>query len=124
MLHDDNLAVIPTFPTWVSWLRASGVEAASSLPGHRFDSSSMVLDATLEGQGVSLDRSALGEHDLRNGRLIRLFDHDFPVTHDYFMIYPETSPCLRKIETLQRWLMEEARKSTATTEPLRQGMSA
>ena len=53
---------------------------------------------------LSLDvykRQALGEHDLRNGRLIRLFDHDFPVTHDYFMIYPETAPFLRKIETLQ-----------------------
>lgn len=111
ILHDDNLSVIPTVPSWGKWLDFSGVEVTEPLTGHRFDSSSMVIDATVDGRGVSLGRSALVEHELKLGRLVRLFDHDYPVTHDYFMIYPETSPRARQIQVLLDWLRAEAGQS-------------
>lgn len=108
LLHDDNLSVVPTFPTWATWLRAAGVQTDDELPGHRFDSSSMVLDATLEGRGVSLGRSALASNDLESGRLVRLSEFVYPVTHDYFLVYPNSTPKLRQIEALQHWLIAEA----------------
>lgn len=117
LLHDDNLSVVPTFPTWATWLRAAGVHTDDDLPGHRFDSSSMVLDATLEGRGVSLGRSALVSSDLEAGRLVRLSEFDYPVTHDYFLVYPHTTPKLRQIEALQNWLVAEANATKCNWAP-------
>lgn len=108
LLHDDNLSVVPTFPDWMKWLNAAGEPTPVDPAGHRFDSSSMVLDATLEGRGVSLGRSALVSHELEAGRLVRLFDFDYPVTHDYYLVYPHTTPRVREIECLHKWLMAEA----------------
>lgn len=110
LLHDDNLSVIPTVPNWTRWMTHFGIDVKSLIAGHRFDSSSMVLDATIEGRGVSLGRSALVEQDLRIGCLVRLFDLDYPVNHDYFMIYPETSPRARQIQILLGWLRNESEK--------------
>lgn len=108
LIHDDNLSVIPTVPTWTRWLEHFGVAPGGPIPGHRFDSSSMVLDATMQGRGVCLGRSALVEQELRHGRLVRLFDLEYPVTHDYYVIYPETSPRARQIKILLDWLRAEA----------------
>lgn len=111
LLHDDNLKVIPTYPDWHRWLEAAGVKVAEELPGHRFDSSSMVLDATLEGRGVALARSALVARDLEAGKLVRLCDFVYPVTHDYFLVYPNSTPKIRQVRTLLNWLLAEAEET-------------
>jgi LysR family glycine cleavage system transcriptional activator len=111
LIHDDNLNVIPTFPDWHRWLEAAGVTVKGELTGHRFDSSSMVLDATLEGRGVALARSALYARDLEAGRLVRLTDFVYPVTHDYYIVYPNSPPKLKQIQQLHRWLRSEAEQT-------------
>lgn len=111
LIHDDNLKVIPTFPDWHRWLEAAGVPVKGELTGHRFDSSSMVLDATLEGRGVSLARSALVARDLDAGRLIRLTDFVYPVTHDYYIVYPNSTPKLKQIQQFHGWLTSEAKQT-------------
>jgi LysR family transcriptional regulator, glycine cleavage system transcriptional activator len=117
LIHDDNLNVVPTFPNWGTWLRAAGVQTGDDLPGHRFDSSSMVLDTTLEGLGVSLGRSALASRDLDAGRLVRLLEFDYPVTHEYFLVYPKTTPKLRQINALRNWLATEADATISSWAP-------
>ncbi|MGR3804050.1 LysR substrate-binding domain-containing protein [Marinibacterium profundimaris] len=114
LIHDDNLKVIPTFPNWQTWLGAAGVDAPDSLPGHRFDSSSMALDAALAGRGIALARSALAARDLQLGNLLRICDFTYPVTHDYFLVYPNSTPKQKQLETLQAWLQLEARQTQAS----------
>ena len=109
LIHDDTLNVIPTFPNWAAWLRRAGVEVQDDLPGHRFDFSPMVLDATLDGRGIALGRSALVVDHLEAGRLVRPFAFDYPVTHDYFLIYPHAAPKLKAIRLFEAWLRDEAK---------------
>lgn len=108
LVHDDTLNVIPTFPNWSTWLRQQGVEIGDDLPGHRFDFSPMVLDATLEGRGIALGRSALVADHLAAGRLVRPLGTDYPVTHDYFLIYPHAAPKQKQIQIFQNWLRVQA----------------
>ena len=117
LLHDDNLKTVSTFPTWPMWFRALGIDGVEATGGHRFDSSPMVVDATIESRGISLGRSALVERDLAAGRLVRLFDWTYPTTHDYFIIYSNAALKARKIQLFRDWILSEAANSVVSPLP-------
>jgi len=112
LIHDDNLSVVPTFPTWPRWFEAAGVHDAKPQGGHRFDSSPMAIDAAIEGRGIALGRSALIADDLDAGRLVPLSSFRYPVTHSYHIIYPSAAVKTRKIIQFRDWLIREARKTS------------
>jgi LysR family glycine cleavage system transcriptional activator len=120
LIHDDNLSVVPTFPTWSRWLLAAGVREIGPHGGHRFDSSAMAVDAAIEGRGIALGRSALIADDLSSGRLIPLSDFLYPATHSYYIIYPNTALKTKKIIQFRDWLVREAAKTPGALGPVRQ----
>jgi LysR family glycine cleavage system transcriptional activator len=112
LIHDDNLLVVPTFPTWQRWFEAAGVYDVKSPGGHRFDFSPMAIDAAIEGRGIALGRSALIADDLESGRLVRIAAFCYPITHYYNIIYPIAAVKARKIIQFRNWLITEARKTS------------
>jgi LysR family glycine cleavage system transcriptional activator len=53
LLHLDDRT------TWATWLEAAGVDDARALHGPVMNRASMVIDAAVDGQGVTLARTSL-----------------------------------------------------------------
>ena len=109
LLHDDTMNKVETFPDWTRWLEFAGVPHLATTRGHRFSLSTLAIDATMGGRGVSLGRSGLIETELNEGRLIRPFDLQYPVTHDYFLSYPKDSPSIEPMMAFRDWVIDSGR---------------
>lgn len=58
LLHEDGPERDPSCPDWSAWLRGTGKPLASAAPGFRFNQSSLIIDAAIEGQGSASQNSA------------------------------------------------------------------
>ena len=94
--------------TWATWLETAGVGDAEALHGPVLNRASMVIDAAVDGQGVTLARTTLAAWDLINGRLIRPFALALPLAKSYWIVGPRASAALPKIVTFRDWLLTEA----------------
>ncbi|CAA9533066.1 MAG: Glycine cleavage system transcriptional activator [uncultured Sphingosinicella sp.] len=91
---------------WPDWFAAAGVPAPA-IRGPMFDSSSIMIEAALQGGGVALAPVAMFERELREGRLVRPFDAEV-VTGGYWITRlksKERTPAMRAFED---WLVGEA----------------
>lgn len=109
LLHDDTMIKVETFPDWARWLDFAGVPHLAHTRGHRFSLSTLAIEATIGGRGVHLGRSPLVEPDLAEGRLVRPFDLRYPITHDYFLIYPRESPNIGPMMAFRDWVIDQGR---------------
>ncbi len=110
LLHDDDAR-----DDWRIWLVAAGVDLTTIDParGPRFDDSSMMLQAAIEGQGVAIGRSALAANDLAAGRLVGPFDLSLPWRMDYYVVCPRGNEHVPKIAVFADWLLETAAREAA-----------
>ena len=102
LLHLDDRTI------WATWLEAAGVGDAEALHGPVMNRASMVIDAAVDGQGVTLARTTLAAWDLINGRLIRPVALALPLAKSYWIVCPKASAMLPKIVTFRDWLLAEA----------------
>jgi len=86
LIHDDTLIADPKVPTWADWFKAAGIANVDVSRGLRFDSADHALDATGQGAGALLIHDLLAYDDLRNGRLVKLFDIALPSTRGYHFV--------------------------------------
>jgi LysR family glycine cleavage system transcriptional activator len=108
LLHDDSPDSDPTCPNWQAWLRARGATTVDVARGPRFTQSSLVLDAAIQGSGVALAKATLVENDLREGRLVKLFEAPQPVDFAYYIVAPHRLLSLPKVAAFAAWLRSEA----------------
>lgn len=94
--------------TWQEWFLRAGVDKPRLADGPRFPDTNMALQAALADQGVALVRSAHVGDDLESGRLIRLFDVDYPSTSAYYVVCPNGRENQPKIKAFREWLQAEA----------------
>jgi LysR family glycine cleavage system transcriptional activator len=94
---------------WMHWLKAAGQTGIDAYAGLKYQSSVMVHQAAIEGQGVAIAQKVLVDDDLRRRLLVRPFKMscdrgDFT----YYLIYPKNrlrNPSFRKFRS---WLLEQA----------------
>jgi LysR family transcriptional regulator, glycine cleavage system transcriptional activator len=108
LLHDDSPEQDASCPSWRMSLRAAGIEAVDAERGLHFNQASLVLEAASAGRGVALAKSRLAADDLRNGRLVQLFDVAQPVDFAYWFVCPPTKATLRKVALFRDWIVREA----------------
>lgn len=90
LLEGKTLLRLPRQP-WKPWFCAAGLSWDEPETGPLFSDAGLMLDAAAEGQGIALARSALVEHDLVTGRLVRLSNISVPSGSAYCAIcLPET----------------------------------
>ncbi len=106
LLHLDNRQ------DWVKWLSEAGVKNADLTRGPVFNQASMAIDAAVEGQGITLARTALAAWDLAAGRLVRPFALALKVPYAYWIVSPRATADLPKIATFRAWLLAEAAEET------------
>ncbi len=101
----------PAHPNWEDWFEKVGQEGVMVVEGPRFPDTNMALQAAKDGQGIALARSAHVCEDLKAGKLVKLFDYDYPSNVSYYLICPSGKEDTPKIASVREWLLAEASKA-------------
>ena len=99
------LHVVGFLEDWQVWLTAANVDGVDPTGGLKFDLILNALQAAIDGLGVALGRTALVEGDLATGRLVAPFDISLPIEAAYYVVAPEQTADLPKIEAFREWLI-------------------
>ena len=94
---------------WLRWFAVAGV-AAPLVRGTVFDSSLTMADAAVQGLGVALLPALMFDREIRQGRLVRLFDIEVS-TGAYWLTWLKSKRATRAMEDFRSWLRAEAIRS-------------
>lgn len=89
---------------WLDWFRAMDVPVTGALRGPVFEDANVLLRGAAEGQGAVVGWLPLIDQDLREGRVVRLFDEDITPTHGYFMENWKGGQPRRDTDAVMTWL--------------------
>lgn len=118
LLHEE-MAPLPDFPTWATWLEAVGLTASvDATRGPRFSHSHMMLQAAIDGRGVCLGQSLLAADDIAAGRLVAPFaampPTALPTGYAYYVVCPQVAADRPKIKAFREWVMTEIAAAAAS----------
>jgi LysR family transcriptional regulator, glycine cleavage system transcriptional activator len=104
LLRDDHLEA---WPRWFEALGASVPERARYL---EFTDSSMLVEATVQGQGVGLARRSLAVDELATGRLVLAFPRVAPLSVglSYYLVGPRENFRRPEVAAFRAWIHKEA----------------
>jgi LysR family transcriptional regulator, glycine cleavage system transcriptional activator len=103
---------------WRQWLDFAGVTGVDPSRGPILNQASMAIDAAVDGQGITLARTALAAWDLIGGRLVRPFEIAMPVSYAYWIVCSKAVAKLPKIVAFSEWLLAEAAEDRRQLERL------
>ncbi|MBE1283357.1 MAG: LysR family transcriptional regulator [Rhodobacteraceae bacterium] len=89
---------------WLDWFAAMGVEVDQPLRGVVLEDANILLRGAVEGQGAIIGWLPFVSQDLREGRVIRLFDEEIRSTHAYFMEVFGEDRASKAVKVVADWL--------------------
>lgn len=99
LLHEDS------DESWRQWFAHAGLkEFPDPVPGPRLGDCNLALQATLQGQGISLAYSPLVQDLLDSGKLSRLLDIEMPSKLLYSLVFPRHSLNQPRIAAFRGWI--------------------
>jgi DNA-binding transcriptional LysR family regulator len=94
---------------WPDWFARRGVAHAPASFAYRFDRAFMALDAAVQGLGVALESTSIGELHLHKGRLRPVFQQPwFLPVQAHFLVYPSRHAQRNEVKNFVMWLREKA----------------
>lgn len=105
LLHDET--PYEGRPTWLSWLKAVGVDTVDGSRGLHFNRVSLALAAAVEAQGIVLSLEQLASDDLDKGRLVIPFSYSVPLDQAYYVITLDNSTDAEHVVAFKHWLHKE-----------------
>ncbi len=108
LLHDGSPDADESCPDWTMWLAARGVKHIDGARGPRFNQSSLVIEAAMNGRGLALAKRALAQADLDAGRLVTPLDIATVVDFAYYVVHPKPKGRLPQVKAFVNWLKAEA----------------
>ena len=108
LLHDGSPDADESCPDWSMWLAARGVKGVDGARGPRFNQSSLVIEAAVNGRGVALAKQTLAQADLDAGRLVQPFEDATAVDFAYFIVHPKAKARLKQVRAFTAWVLAEA----------------
>jgi LysR family glycine cleavage system transcriptional activator len=94
---------------WPDWFTRRGVVTTPTAFAFRFDRAFMALDAAVQGLGVTLESTSIGELHLRSGRLRPVFQQPwFLPVQAHFLVYPAGHAQRSEVVSFIKWLREKA----------------
>lgn len=97
LIHEDS------YTQWSQWLHAAGIETDGALTGPRLWDANLGFDAALAGQGVALTSNLMVAREVKDGRLVELFDTNIRVG-GYFLQTAGTNWQDARIVRFRHWL--------------------
>ena len=108
LLHDGSPDLDDSCPDWPMWLAARGNKSIDGTRGPRFNQSSLVIEAAVNGRGVALAKRTLAQADLEAGRLIAPLQIATQVDFAYYLVHPKAKGRLPQVKAFTSWLEGEA----------------
>jgi len=109
LLHDGSPDADESCPDWSMWLAARGVKDIDGQRGPRFNQSSLVIEAAVQGRGIALAKRTLAQADLDAERLVTPFEISTDVDFAYHLVYPKAKGRLPQVKAFVTWLTDEAK---------------
>lgn len=106
-ISNAKLLCFATPDHWPCWFHAKGLTGYNKLDRVSFSHLMLALDAAIAGQGVALSALKLVEHDLRQGRLVRLPGEPVATGFSYYIVARREA---RHVAAFTDWIIEEAAK--------------
>jgi LysR family glycine cleavage system transcriptional activator len=91
------------------WLAARGLKTVDGQRGPRFNQSSLVIEAAVNGRGVALAKRTLAQADLEAGRLVAPLQIATAVDFAYYLVHPKAKGRLPQVKAFGAWIEAEAR---------------
>jgi LysR family glycine cleavage system transcriptional activator len=108
LLHDESPDADQSCPNWQMWLAARGLRDIDGQRGPRFNQSSLVIEAALNGRGVALAKRNLAHADIEAGRLVAPLQIQTALDFAYYIVHPQGKGWRAPIKAFIAWLHEEA----------------
>ena len=108
LLHDLSPVADDSCPDWQMWLAARGVKGVDGNRGPRFNQSSLVIEAAVNGRGVALAKRTLAQADLEAGRLVAPLQIATAVDFAYFVVHPKAKGRLPQVKAFVNWVTTQA----------------
>jgi LysR family transcriptional regulator of beta-lactamase len=89
---------------WPAWFKAAGVEPVT-LRGPLFDSSLIMVQAALRGEGVALAPPAMFSREIQSGQLVQPFAIEVDVG-GYWLTRLKSRPSTPGMQAFRSWLLE------------------
>jgi len=121
LLHDGSPDADDSCPDWAMWLAARGIKTVDGTRGPRFNQSSLVIEAAVNGRGVALAKRTLAQADLDAGRLVSPFPIATAVDFAYYVVHPKTKGRLPQVKAFVSWLTQEAAAHEAALQTMDNG---
>ncbi len=94
---------------WANWLAALGLAGALDVaPGPRIPRSDLLVRAAVHGQGVALVWDTMVRGELRDGRLVKIFDGRYETSNSYYAACTEDAYAKPKVRAVIDWMTGKA----------------
>ena len=113
LLHLDIDRSAPDPVDWQRWLANQGVTGQPVLPGLRFNSYPMVLQAAEAGRGVALGWSYIVDPIVASGRLVHPVVGAMETRNGYYLSTSKEAANIPELEEFLVWIASEALQSPA-----------
>lgn len=113
LLHLDIDRSAPDPVDWQRWLASQGVTGQPVLPGLRFNSYPMVLQAAEAGRGVALGWSYIVDPIVASGRLVHPVVGAMETRNGYYLSTSKEAANIPELEEFLVWIASEALQSPA-----------
>ena len=108
LLHDGSPDFDDSCPDWSMWLAARGLKNIDGMRGPRFNQSSLVIEAAVNGRGVALAKRTLAQADLEAGRLVAPLQIATAVDFAYYLVHPKAKGRLPQVKAFVSWIEAQA----------------
>ncbi len=108
LLHDGSPDTDDSCPDWSMWLAARGLRGVDGMRGPRFNQSSLVIEAAVNGRGVALAKRTIAQADLDAGRLVAPLQIATAVDFAYYLVHPKAKGRLPQVKAFIGWIEAEA----------------
>ena len=96
---------------WRSWLAEAGTTRVDAASGIRFESSSLALQAAIEGVGIAMGIRAFVQKDLDSGQLITPFALEYRDGSAFYLSYSHASARVSQVAEFRDWVIAAAHEA-------------
>lgn len=105
LLHDES--PYEGRPKWADWFKNVGVDNLEAAHNIYFNSVLLALSAAVAGQGVVLTLEQLAQDDIKEGRLVPLFERRGDVEQAYHLVTLEGAGENSHVRAFRDWIATE-----------------
>lgn len=107
LVHFTLLKSVPRADYWKAWLTHAGEPDLKSAHSLSFGSSSLAIQAAIDGVGIALVQHAYVKANLASGALVAPFDIKVRGKNGYYLGWSSARPVSEALALFRDWILEE-----------------